>query len=205
MLEGITAGFVLSLALFPGTVWLVKVGIAGKPQQALVVALGFALSQFVWITVAAAGLLMMMKYLAVLRIGMHLFAAIVLSYMTFKIFRGRRLETLEYTSELPSMGMLFFQAFNRSLAIPMRLPTAIALLLATGVYTNHPPNWGVALVVMLGGLVGIGWWWGQLFVLTALFAKRVPELVTVKSLNKIRPFCGVLLGMLAVVALLFIN
>ena len=99
---------------------------------------------------------------------------------------------------------LFFQAFNRSLAIPMRLPTAIALLLATGVYTNHPPTWEVALVVMLGGFVGIGWWWGQLFVLTALFAKRVPEPITVRSLNKIRPFCGVLLGILAVVALLLL-
>jgi hypothetical protein len=37
MLEGITVGFILSLTLFPGTVWLIKVGIGGTKGQVLAV------------------------------------------------------------------------------------------------------------------------------------------------------------------------
>ena len=203
MLEGITAGFILSLALFPGTVWLVKVGLTGGSLKAFIVTLGFALSQFFWLMVAIPGLLMMTKHLAPLRPVMHIFAAVALVYMAFKTFRSRRLETLEYASELPSLIVLFRDAFNRALAMPMRLPIAMAILLATGVYANNPPTWDVVPSVLLGGFVGVAWWWGQLFVLTVLFAKRVPEPITLKSLNKIRPFCGVLLGLLAVVSLLF--
>ena len=201
MLEGITAGFILSLALFPGTVWLVKVGLAGSPQQTFVVALGFALSQFSWLVVAIPGLLMMMKYLVPLRPAMHLFATFVLGYMAFKTVRSRRLETLSYSGELPALTVLFRNAFNRALAMPMRLPTAMAALLATGVYANNPLTRGLMAVVILGGFIGVFWWWGQLFVLTVLFARRVPEPITLKSLNKIRPFCAGLLGFLAVVAL----
>ena len=45
MIEGITAGLILSLALFPGTVWLAKVGVVGTKRQVFAVGLAFALSQ----------------------------------------------------------------------------------------------------------------------------------------------------------------
>ncbi len=57
MLEGITAGFILSLALFPGTVWLAKGGVAGTKRQVFAVGLAFALSQMVWLSVAIPGLM----------------------------------------------------------------------------------------------------------------------------------------------------
>ena len=201
MLEGITAGFVLSLTLFPGTVWLVKVGLVGAARQTFVVALGFALSQLFWLLVSIPGLLMMIRNLTPLRPVMHLFTTFVLFYMAFKTMRGRRVEVLNDAGELPPLRILFRNAFNRALAIPMRLPTAMAVLLATGFYINHPTDWKVSPVVMLGGLIGVTWWWGQLFLLTVLFAKRVPERVMMKSLNKIRPFCSGLLGLLGILSL----
>lgn len=202
MLEGITAGFLLSLALFPGTVWLVKVGVAGRVGQVFVVALGFALSQMFWLLVAIPGLLMMMKHLSGLRPAMHIFATFVLFYMAFKTMRGRRLEVLNDAGELPSLIRLFRDAFNRALAMPMRLPMAMALLLATGVFVNNPPVWEALPAIVLGGLIGISWWWGQFFLLTVLFVRRVPEPITVKSLNKIRPFCASLFGLLGIISLI---
>lgn len=202
MLEGITAGFILSLALFPGTVWLVKVGIAGEVKHVFAVAVGFALSQLIWLYVAIPGLLMMLRHLTFLRAAMHLFAMFVLGYMAIRTFRGRRIETLSDAGELPSLRTLFRDAFNRALAMPMRLPTAMAVLLATGVYINNAPSWETLPDVMLGGLAGVAWWWGQLFILAALFVKRVPEHITLKSLNRIRPFCGALFFVLSIIALL---
>lgn len=202
MLEGITAGFILSLALFPGTVWLVKVSVVGTAAQVFVVAVGFALSQFFWLLVSIPGLLMMTRHLAVLQPGMHLFATFVLFYMAFKTVRSQRVQTLGNVGTLPSSRRLFRDAFNRALAMPMRLPTAIALLIATGVFVNNPPKWEVLPSVMLGGLVGVSWWWGQFFLLTALFVRRVPQEITMKSLNKIRPFSTCLFCVMGVISLM---
>jgi len=203
MLEGITAGLILSLALFPGTVWLAKVGVVGTKRQVFAVGLAFALSQMVWLSVAIPGLMMMSKHLSFVRFGMHLFAVFVLGYMAIKFFRTRRVAVLDDAGELPSALVLFRTAFNRSLAMPMRLPMAMAVLLATGVYVNHPPSWQVVPAVMLGALLGVGWWWGQFTFLSAFFAKRVPVRITIKSLNKIRPFCAVLFCLLSLMAILF--
>jgi len=203
MIEGITAGLILSLALFPGTVWLAKVGVVGTKRQVFAVGLAFALSQMVWLSVAIPGLMMMSKHLSFVRFGMHLFAVFVLGYMAIKFFRTRRVAVLDDAGELPSALVLFRTAFNRSLAMPMRLPMAMAVLLATGVYVNHPPSWQVVPAVMLGALLGVGWWWGQFTFLSAFFAKRVPVGITIKSLNKIRPFCAVLFCLLSLMAILF--
>ena len=132
-----------------------------------------------------------------------MFAVFVLGYMAVKFFRTRRVEVLDDTGELPSATVLFRTAFNRALAMPMRLPIAMAVLLATGVYVRNPPTWQVVPFVMLGGLIGISWWWGQMTFLSMFFAKRVPDHYTLKSLNKIRPFCGVLFCFLGLMALLF--
>lgn len=205
MLEGITAGFILSLALFPGTVWLIKVGASGKVIQVLAVALGFAFSQLFWLLVAIPGLLMMTRHLSSLQPFMHLFATFVLFYMAFKTICSRPVHVLNDAGELPSLTVLFRNAFNRALAMPMRLPTAMAVLLATGVYINNPTDWEVVPFVVLGATVGVVWWWGQFFLLTVLFVRRVPEHITVNSLNKIRPFCTSLFVFLGIISLLILD
>lgn len=205
MLEGITAGFILSLALFPGTVWLAKVGVSGTKRQVCAVGLAFALSQMIWLCVAISGLMTMLKHLSFLSFGINLFGAFVLGYMAVKFFLTKRVEVLDDAGPLPKPSILFRNAFNRALAMPMRLPTAMAVLLATGVYVNYLPSWQVVPSIMLGGLIGVAWWWGQFTFLAAFFAKRVPERITMKSLNKIRPFCAVLFCFLSLIALLLVG
>jgi threonine/homoserine/homoserine lactone efflux protein len=202
MLEGITAGFILSLTLFPGTVWLAKVGVSGRMTQVLAVGVAFCFSQLIWLCVAVPGLMMMVAHLSVVRTGMHFFAAFVLVYMALKFFRAGRAQSLDLVEALSPPWILFRNAFNQSLAMPMRLPASMAILLATGVYINNPPTWGVVPQVLLGALIGTVWWWGQFTFLSAVFAKRVPQSITLKSLNKIRPFCAGLCLFLALVVVL---
>lgn len=202
MIEGITAGFILSLTLFPGTVWLVKVGVCGNARQVLAVGLAFWFSQLLWMLVAIPGLMMMARHLGFIRPGMHLFAAFVLLYLAFKFFRTKRVERLDDIKTLPSAMSLFRQALSQSFAMPMRLPAAMAILLATGAYINHTPNWAVVPSIALGALIGVSWWWGQFTFLSVFFAKRVPYPITIKSLNKIRPFCAALSCFLAFVSIL---
>lgn len=204
MLEGITAGFIISVALLPGTVWLVNVSLSGTRRQTFATGLGFILSQFFWLLVAIPGLMMMCRYLAFLRAGMHFFAAFVLVYMAIRFARSRRVESLKKAEELPSVSILFRNAFNRAFAMPMRLPMIVAVLLTTGVYINHPPVWKTVPDIMLGGLIGLMWWWGQIALLATLFVRRVPESITLRSLNRIRPFCTTLFCFLGLIAILLI-
>ena len=201
MLEGITAGFILSLTLFPGTVWLARVGLSGRVSQVVAVGLGFWLSQFIWLVVAVPGLMMMSRHLSYIGEAMHAFASFVLAYMGLKFLRSRKAESLKHDEELPPPATLFRNALNRSLAMPLRLPAAMAILLSTGVYRNNEAIWPVVPLVLAGALIGVSWWWGQFTFLSVFFAKRVPERITLKSLNKIRPFSAVLCFGLAVIVL----
>ena len=201
MLEGITAGFILSLTLFPGTVWLAKVGVCGRASQVLAVGLGFWLAQFIWLIVAVPGLMMMSRHLQGIGVGMHIFASFVLAYMGYKFLRTRKADSLSHEGELPPAFTLFQNALNRSLAMPLRLPAAMAILMSTGVYINNGAEWLTVPRVLVGALIGVTWWWGQFTFLSVFFAKRVPERITLRSLNKIRPFCAVLCLSLAVIVL----
>lgn len=203
MLEGITAGFILSLTLFPGTVWLVKVGVSGRAPQVIAVGLGFWLSQLIWLAVAVPGLMMMCRQLTLVSEVMYLFAAFVLGYMGVKFLRTRKAENLADAGPLPTAFTLFRNALNRSLAMPLRLPAAITILLSTGVYLNNEPSWAAVPVVLLGAVIGVSCWWGQIIFLAVFFAKRVPEPITLKSLNKLRPFCALLCFALAGIVLFF--
>ncbi|MGJ8654044.1 MAG: LysE family transporter [Opitutaceae bacterium] len=202
MLEGITTGLIMSLTLFPGAVWLAKVGIAGGLRQTIAVGLGLWLSQLAWLMFAIPGLMMMYKHLHFMHAGMHLFAAFVLVYMALKFFRTKRVEQLDDVEGLPSSLTLFRTTFNQSFSMPMRLPAAMAILLATGTYINHDPIWGVVPSIALGALIGVTWWWGQFTFLAIFFAKRVSYPITIKSLNKLRPFCAATCLCLAVVSVL---
>jgi len=192
MLEGITAGFILSLSLFPGAVWLAKVGVCGTKSQVIAVGSAFASAQLLWLIAAIPGLMVMVANLHFILFAMHWFAAFVLGYIAVKFIRSRRASVLGDVDRLPGAVVLFREAFSLSLAMPMRLPAAMAVLLATGVYINNPPVWSTVPKVCIGALIGVCWWWGQLSFLAAFFAKRVPEHITLKSLNKIRPLCALL-------------
>ena len=198
-------GFIISLTLFPGTVWLAKVGANGTKVQVLVVGSAFALSQFIWLLVAIPGLMIMTRNLSNVEAGIHWFAAFVLTYMAYKMFRTRRADSLQISKTMPPVAELFGSTFSRALAMPMRLPIAMAVLLSTGVYISNPSAWSSVPPVLLGALIGVGCWWGQFSFLAAFFVKSVPPPITLKSLNKIRPFCAVLYLFLAARALFLIG
>lgn len=202
MLEGITTGFIMSLTLFPGTVWLAKVGIAGGMRHAIAAGVALWFSQLLWLLFAIPGLMMMYKHLRVIHAGMHLFAAFVLVYMALKYFRTKRVKELDDIKDLPSALTLFRTTFNQSFSMPMRLPAAMAILLATGTYINNEPSWSTVPAISIGALIGVTWWWGQFTFLAMFFAKRVPYPITIKSLNKLRPFCAAICLCLAVISVL---
>ena len=205
MLEGITTGFIFSLTLFPASVWLVKVARGGGFWAAVATGLAFFFSQVIWLLFAVPGMMMMYKQLSFIRGGIHLFAAFVLVYMGVKLFRSRRETDLDLQSPLPPHRTLFANAFRRSLGMPMRLPLAVALVVATGAFINHSTDAEAAFRISLGAVIGAALWWGELLFLAIAFGRRVPAPITLKSLNKIRPFSGLLFFCLAGISVFIAN
>ncbi|MGB0416900.1 MAG: hypothetical protein ACPGKS_08630, partial [Coraliomargarita sp.] len=170
MLEGITSGFILSLSLFPGTVWVARLGVVGRKGQVVAACLGFGLSQFIWLCVSVPGLMMMLVNLHFAVTGMYWFASLNLAYMGFKFLGTARAKQLDDVPVPQSSWQIFRGAFVQSLAMPMRLPIAMALILATGTFVNNPPVFESLPGILFGTLLGTVWWWGQLGVLAVLFA-----------------------------------
>lgn len=202
MLEGLTSGFILSIALFPGVIWVARLGMAGSPARTLAAAGGFALAQFLWIAFALPGLLLMLKNLHFMRGAMYVFAAVNLVYLAVKYFRIPRVVSLSGGELSIGAFEVFRGSLVRSLAMPMRLPAAMAVLLATGLFRNNPVAPSTLAPAMLGAAAGVLWWWGKIALLSVFFARKVPEAVTLKSLNKLRSFSGVVFAVLALSALL---
>lgn len=203
MLEGMTAGFILSLSLFSGSVWLAKAGVVGRPRQVCTIGLAFVLSQALWFLMGASGLLLMMVQLPFIQKEMHWLAATALFFLSIQFFKAPRAECLDDVVELPDALTLFRDAFNRSMALPVSLPLGMAILMATGAYVNHEADWARLPYVLAGSVFGLIGWWGMLSFLAVFFVRRVPLPVTLRSLNKIPPFCGILYLCLAVIALFF--
>jgi len=198
MLEGLTSGFILSLTLFPGTVWVTRLGVVGRPIQVVAACLGFGLSQLLWLCVSVPGLMMMLVNLHFAVKGMYWFAALNLAYMSYKFFRTPKAEQLDDVPAAGSPWKVFRNSFVQALAMPMRLPIAMALILATGAFVNNPPIFESLPTVLLGAFLGTVWWWGQLGTLAVFFAKSVPVPVTLRSINKIRPLCVCIYAVLAI-------
>ena len=106
-LEGIAVGCILSLALFPGTVWVAKVGVCGSARQVIAVSTGFALSQLLWLCVALPGLRLMLENLYPIRSAMYLFASGSLVYVGYKFVRTPKARCLSDAGVLPSDRVLF--------------------------------------------------------------------------------------------------
>ena len=204
MIEGIAAGLIYSLTLYPGMVWLTKVGLAGNRRQVAAVGLAFWLSHIVWLLISSCAVLLMIRNLSFLKMGIHIFAAFVLLYMARKFFLSRRVETLRDPHALPGSGKLFWSAFKQSFAMPLRLPAAVAITTATGVGGQELTVHSLSLL-FFGIFLGITWWWGKFTLIGIFFVRRVERPTTIRSLNRLRTFCAYLSVALAGVSLIMIG
>lgn len=181
---GVWMGLIYSAAVPPATYWIVQVAQARGYRTGRTAALAIALGQLPWCLVAA---LLLFQFPAlwqsmdpVLRTG----AAGFVLWTGWRSLRAPALKTL--ACEIPQIQReLFRRSFQRSLLMPWRLPLWAALIISVSIHWRGP---GIipALGFTLGACVGQLLWMLLFLVLTALFGHRVPEAVTIRSLNKLR-------------------
>ena len=130
----------------------------------------------------------------------RLFSAGVLAYLCTTVFGAARIRDLSYAGPLRSGVEIMRHTFMAALTMPMRLPGYIALIIAMNL---HLRQHDLAYSVVLGTGIGIGSfaWWGYFALLAAVFGDRVPEPISVRSMNKLRVLAGSVLAALCFIGL----
>jgi threonine/homoserine/homoserine lactone efflux protein len=194
LLKGFVLGFIFAVTMVPGTVWCVQVtrrfGLGGGLRAAL----GIILGQSVWIAAAVAlmGVLWMLPLQDKLTLVFRSLAGVVFLYMSYVHFRVRKADTLT-CPELPEDGKRLFRGtLAVSLGMPMRFFGYLAFCVAAG-FNTHSPGLHMWLLIVASAVVGTAAWWFYMVGLATVFGNKVPERISLHSINKLNPLSGVIL------------
>ena len=192
---GIVLGVVFSVATFPGAIWSVQMTMKRGWMTGMAAGLGIASAQVIWAAVASGLLFMTARYSFELDWLYRICAAAVLFYMSITAVGANRVVSLEYTGPLKGILRVYWHSFSLAVSMPMRFFGYLSYFIAVSLHLfPHFRKYGVIDTLLLGFGVGIGsmLWWAYLATLTALFRERVPEPVSIRSLNKLRRLAGLI-------------
>ena len=91
-------------------------------------------------------------------------------------------------------------SFWRSLVMPWRFPLWAVLIVSIGVHLRGP-GWELVPLFTLGAVLGQMGWFAHFVLVAGLFGRRVPEEISLRSLNKLRLLATVVLGGLVLIIL----
>ncbi len=195
---GIILGLVFSTTIVSGAVWCVQITLRRGFLTGLSAGTGIAVAQSLWSSLAAVMVFWLYPFSDSMDWMFRFFAAGVLVYMSTTVFGAEKIKSLRYEGDLKGIGKIFRSTFGIALAMPMRLPGFLALLISMNFHVRQI-DYGNAVLIGVGVGLGSFAWWAYYVVLAALFGKRVPEPITVKSMNKLKVLAGSVL-----LALMFI-
>jgi threonine/homoserine/homoserine lactone efflux protein len=183
ILGGVWLSLLYSAAVMPASVWVIRLTVSRGWQCALPAAAGLALGQLPWAFVAAATLLTAPGFWQAADLPARALATAFLLWMAWRCQRAPQLTNLRL-ADPPGAGLLR-RAFWRSLGMPWRLPLWAAFILSVGAHLRGP-GWAAAAWFACGALAGQALWHAHFILVAALFGRRVPEPISLHSLNKLR-------------------
>lgn len=161
---------------------------------------GLAAAQGVWALLAIFAVFSVQPYYDQADVAIRIFALVTLVYMGWQVARSSRIKSIRYNGDLQGLRRIMFQTFQVALTMPLRLPAYIAFFVSISLHVRaqHPLN-GVFLATGIG--LGSLMWWLYFVVLAAIFGKRVPEWISVKSMNKLRMLAAIVFFSLGVLSI----
>lgn len=196
--KGLVIGFVYSVAMVSGTVWAVQVTLRAGLRSGLKVCAALGVAQLILCGMSLIALHGLSLLPVSLTVWLRLLAIGVFSYMAYKMFTAPKVTSLE-SAEVDSLkGRLFTATFLLALTMPMRLGGYLAFAVAAGM-PLHGLNYITALWVALAAGIGSIGWFIYMVLLAKAFGKRVPERISLRSINKLNPLSGCVFGIVAAV------
>lgn len=193
LFKGFVLGFIFAVTMIAGTVWCAQVTIRHGMRSGLGAALGITLGQAVWIVLAVSSVLLftMLPLNRELMPMLRTVAAIIFVYMSIKLFRARKAESLRCPAAEGGFDRILMGTLAVSLGMPMRYFGYVAFCVAAGLGYHRLDPERITLVIA-GAVTGTALWWIYIVVLARIFGRKVPEPITLRSINKLNPLGGVL-------------
>lgn len=167
----------------PASVWTVRSTYSFGIRSGLAAALGLAAANFLWSGAAAALLFYRADINYLIDPPLRIIAVILMVHMAWEVKRSRSLESLHLHSNRPKH--MFRSTWLKAITMPWRFPLWLSIIMATGIHLRAP-GLGAAFAFALAAFCGSLAWHVYFALLTQLFGRRVPESVSLKSLNKLR-------------------
>ncbi len=199
--KGLVLGFIYSVALVSGTVWCVQVTLQSGLKAGLAVTLAIALAQGILGGLAVLALYGLLMLPIQIGVALRLMAIVVFLYMSGKMFFAPKAKTLSAEVASGEAGQLFSITFALSITMPMRLGGYLAFAIAAGLPQHGLSGASVPLVAMTACL-GSFIWFGYIALLAKLFGHRVPESISLRSINKLNSLSGTVFLLVALITAL---
>jgi threonine/homoserine/homoserine lactone efflux protein len=182
---GAVVGLVFQASLAAGVVWTVEVTLRRGFVRGTGVAAGLAFAQVVLAVVPFVVLFSLGRWGQTLDPALRLAAIGTLLWLAWQVRGAPRLEQL--SSDLPDYSPRAYLLSSYAMARRMysRAAAYAALIAVLNIHLRSPGPVG-ALLAAIGLGLGAFLWWLYFVLLAALFGRRVPEPITVKSLAKLR-------------------
>lgn len=187
---GIVLGLIFSTTMISGAVWCVQITLKRGLSRGLSAGLAISFAQIAWAAFAGIIILWLATYRDDFDWLFRMLAIMVLIYMAITVFGAERIKSIDYDGPLKESGQVFMSTFGIALTMPMRLPGYVALFLSVNVHHFRHLDLFNSWMLAVGIGVGSMLWWTYFCLLAALFGKRVPEPITIKSMNKLRVLAG---------------
>jgi len=185
LIFGILLGIVYAATMVASVVWCVKITLARGIKAGLAACLGISVAQVFWSGAAASAIFWLAWQSLNLDSLMRVLAGCTFIYMGKSVYQASRLTRLRYEGELTEFYTVLKSTFNVALTMRLRLPGYLALIVSVSLHLRQYPVINAALLAVGVGM-GTMLWLLFFTVLAGLFGKRVPEPITLHSMNKLR-------------------
>jgi len=197
ILGGIWLSLLYSAAVMPATVWVIQLTVSRGWISGLAAGLGLALGQLPWCLLASVLLLQFPAFWQPADHWIRALAVVFLVWMAIRSARAKPVGTIRLAIEGSHWG-IFEASFLRSLVMPWRLPLWATLIISIGVHLRGP-GLVAAFFFSAGCVVGQLAWHLHFTIVAALFGNRVPEDISLHSMNKLRLLATLVLGGLVLI------
>jgi threonine/homoserine/homoserine lactone efflux protein len=199
VLGGIWLSLLYSATVFPASVWIIQLTVSRGWLCGLACSLGLALGQVPWCLIAGLLLFQFSEFWQAGDLWLRGAAVGILVWMAIRSTRSTRVLTLHVDIDA-STWTLFKSGLWRSLVMPWRLPLWMGIIVSVSIHLRGPGG-ELAPLFTLGAILGQMGWFIHFVLIAGLFGHRVPEDISLRSLNKLRLLATVVLGGLAFIIL----
>jgi threonine/homoserine/homoserine lactone efflux protein len=184
IIGGIWLSLIYAATVTPASVWVIQLTVSRSWWSGLMAALGMAMGQVPWSLAAGIVLFQFAEIWQRADLALRILSASLFIFLSIRSMRAKPISGLRLEVQGSGFG-IFRMSFWRSLVMPWRFPLWLGLIISMSVHLRGPGG-ELALPFSLGAVAGQLAWYVHFILIAALFGNKVPDNISLHSMNKLR-------------------